>query len=506
MLLNLMLLAAVATPPSNALSPVSRPVNAGPEIEVWTSRNDVYQRGDQVRVYFRASESGYVTIFRIDTDGRVRVLFPREPWEDNYARARKQYEVRSYGDRYAFSIDDYPGQGYIFAVSSLDPFAYGALVRGDHWDYRAIAEGGRVTGDPYVALTDLVDRIIPANYNEYSYDVQPYYVEQHYQYPRFLCYDCHSYASYSYWNPYSYSCFRFRIVIYDDFYYYPRRYYRGQRVVYRNAPRIAPRYVFKDRAPSERYVTTVRERPVDRSGRQVVDNGVRGRDLGSSGRVPAPIITNTQRPRTSSDPSGSGATSSGTVGGGRRVLDGSTSTSTGGSQPIQPDDRRPSVSTPADRPARQPDDASVNQGSGRRPENIVPRAPVEEEPGRQQPQLERRGGRDSEPQPERRPDNRDTPRRGGSDASGGSSNEGPRRPAESERPRIIAPQREPDRQPERPRAEPRQPETRQPEARQPEARPQSREPERRAEPKSEPRRTPVEKPSDPETRGRRELN
>src|SRR5258706_538372 len=81
------------------------------------------------------------------------------------------------------------------------------------------------------------------NYDEYSYDVLPYYVEQHYDYPRFLCYDCHAYASYSYWNPYSYSCFRFRIVMYDDYFYYPNRRYAGARFVYRSAPRLAPRYV-----------------------------------------------------------------------------------------------------------------------------------------------------------------------------------------------------------------------------------------------------------------------
>ena len=28
--------------------------------------------------------------------------------------------------------------------------------------------------------------------------------------PRFLCYDCHAYASYAYWDPYAYACVRFR--------------------------------------------------------------------------------------------------------------------------------------------------------------------------------------------------------------------------------------------------------------------------------------------------------
>ncbi|MBI4421235.1 MAG: DUF4384 domain-containing protein, partial [Gemmatimonadetes bacterium] len=292
---NLLIALALVAPDVGAalpLPPVAlrdrHGVDAGPYIELWTNHDDVFRRGEQVRLYFRTSQNAYVTILRIDTDGRVRVLFPIEPWEDNYARGGERYEVRSYGDRYAFVVDDYPGEGYVFGVSSLDPFDYSALVRGDHWDYRVMAAGGRVTGDPYVALTDLVDRIVPANYTSYSYDVLPYYVDQRHEYPRFLCYDCHAFASYPYWNPYAYSCFRFRIVIYNDPYFYPARVYGATRVIYRTT-RIAPRYVFKDRSPSDAFVTTARERPVDVAGRRMVDPGVRGRDLGGVGRIPAPI-------------------------------------------------------------------------------------------------------------------------------------------------------------------------------------------------------------------------
>ena len=508
MLFNLALLAVAALPSTTAQSAHQDQGNDGPQIEVWTDHDDVYQRGERARVHFRASESGYVTIFRIDTDGRVRVLYPIDPWDDNYARRDREYEVRTYGDKYAFSIDDYPGQGYVFAVISRDPFSYGALVRGDHWDYRMIAEGGRVTGDPYVALTDLVDRIVPPNYSEYGYDVQPYYVEQHYQYPRFLCYDCHSYASYTYWNPYSYSCFRFRIVIYDDFYYQPRRYYRGQpRVIYRTAPRLAPRYVFKDRGPSEAWVTNVRERPVDATtGRRVVDRGVTSRDLGSNGRVPTPINSTGRRPSTSSDNAG-GNNGGGGYNGGRRTTEPDQGTSRQGGGAV--DNRRPDVRSPNDRPGRQSDGAQPvdDQRGGRRPDAITPPAPQPED--RQQPTLERR---DPRREPER--DN-------SGDNGGQAGQDNSRRPIEvpNERPRVVRPtdrepqrepdrpkQQEPQRQPDRPQVD-RQPQ-REPERprveRQPENRPQpqAREPERRTEPRSEPKR--VEKPQDPEQRRRSE--
>src|SRR3972149_5528514 len=121
-----------------------------PRIELWTNRGDaaVYTRGQRVRVFFTLDRDAFVTIFRVDTDGRVRVLIPREPWDDNFARGGREFEVegRSSGD--AFSIDDSPGVGYLFAVASADAFIYDAIESGDHWDYRVIADG-RIRGDPY---------------------------------------------------------------------------------------------------------------------------------------------------------------------------------------------------------------------------------------------------------------------------------------------------------------------------------------------------------------------
>jgi Domain of unknown function (DUF4384) len=257
-------------------------------VSVWTDRgDDPYQTGRSARVYVRADRDAYVTIFRVDTDGQIRVLFPRDPWEDNFVRGGREFEVQDTRDDDAFYVDDYPGVGYIFAVASPDPFDYNAITSGDHWDYRVVSDG-RVRGDPYVALTDLAQRIVPENDNDWDYDLVPYYVERHYDYPRFLCYDCHSYASYTAWDPYAYSCVRFRIVVFDDPYYYPYRYYGGTRVVFTRPYRPEPRFIFKDRdgAGDDRFVTHARER--ERPDNDNTRRGVRGVDIGGRGSIPVP--------------------------------------------------------------------------------------------------------------------------------------------------------------------------------------------------------------------------
>ncbi|MEO8633927.1 MAG: DUF4384 domain-containing protein [Gemmatimonadales bacterium] len=271
---------------------------ARPRISVWVNREDPYQRGDRVRVYFKSDEDTHVTVVRIDTDGRVRILFPIDPWEDNWARGGKTFEVLGRDRDEAFRVDDYPGAGYIFAIASEDPFSYDDIIRGDHWDYHTISEG-RVRGDPYVAVSDLAERI--SGEDTYDYDVTQYDVEKHYDYPRFVCYDCHGYASWHTWNPYYSSCSRFRIVIYDDWYYYPyRRYNRG---IYVGRPyRPGPRYVFKDHDARNDYVTRVAQRPrsADPDPRRPVERDRTSQDVGGRGSIPIP---GNPRRRTAGSPS-----------------------------------------------------------------------------------------------------------------------------------------------------------------------------------------------------------
>ena len=166
------------------------------------------------------------------------------------------------------------------------PFQYDDITRGDYWDFRVI-DDGRIQGDPYVALTDLAARIAPRG--DYQYDITPYYVERRYEYPRFVCYDCHSYASYDEWDPYSTSCARFRVVIYDDPAYYPYRYNSGRNVVIPSSRRIAPKYVFKDAEPGTEYVTRLRQRDRDRPEPRD-ERGRTSADVGGPGTIPTPGV------------------------------------------------------------------------------------------------------------------------------------------------------------------------------------------------------------------------
>ncbi|HET7025394.1 MAG TPA: DUF4384 domain-containing protein [Gemmatimonadales bacterium] len=267
--------------------------DARPQVSVWTNTTDPYQRGDRARVYVSAGTDAYVMVLRIDTDGRVRVLYPVEPWQDDFVRGGRTFEVLGRDEDNAFDVDDNPGVGYVFAIASADPIKFDQFVRGDHWDYRTIANG-RVVGDPYVALTDFANQL--EGESDWDYDITSYDVEQHYDYPRFLCYDCHAYAAYSYWDPYAQQCPRFRIVMYNDPYYYPY-YYGGRRVAVVRPIRPQPRFVFKDYSGTGTYVTQLPRRPIrpitgggaGGTGQGfAIDRGRTGAELGGRGSIPTP--------------------------------------------------------------------------------------------------------------------------------------------------------------------------------------------------------------------------
>jgi hypothetical protein len=366
--------------------------DAYPRIAVRIGDRDVYARRDPVVVSFRTSGEGFVTVFRVDTDGRVRVLFPADPGDPNFVAADREHRVPNpYGYRveHAFAIDDYPGIGYVFAVVSLDPFDYGPMVRNGHWEYRALGSAGRITGDPYVAMSEIVELTLPAGYGAYSFDVVPYYVGARYEYPRFVCYDCHAYHAYPVWDPYRHWCGTFKVVIYDRPLWYPATLYPATQRVVRGGVGLGPQFVIEGRTQTEPHV--VYATAVDR--RQPNGDGVRGRDLGGVGSVPAP---------TEADERGGG------IGGFIRRLFGDSDEATT-RRPTAPD-----VTTP-DPPERQPQ--LERRKKGEEPPAASGRRPSPDPDPRRQPAGTVRGTEPERRQPAAKPERREpgaTPRQGAS--------------------------------------------------------------------------------------------
>jgi hypothetical protein len=137
--------------------------------------HEQFTRGDRARVYVETVQDGHLVVLHADPDGRVRVLFPLDPSDDDFVRGGKRFELRGRSDRDAFLVDDGDGSGTVVAVFSPDPFSYDAFVRNEHWDYRAFGGGTtELRDDPLAGLLDIARRM--AGETHFEYDAVTYVV------------------------------------------------------------------------------------------------------------------------------------------------------------------------------------------------------------------------------------------------------------------------------------------------------------------------------------------
>jgi hypothetical protein len=255
--------------------------------------HDEFSAGDRARVYVQSSEDGHLVVLHADPAGRVRVLFPVDPTDDDFVRAGKKFEVRGRNNRDAFQIDGTEGSGIVLAAVSPDGFNFDAFTRNDHWDFRALggpSDEGK--SDPLATLVDIVQRMTDSS-RQFEYDQATYVVQSY------------GNALRGYRSPYPYPYPRFRIGVsfgypfysafYDPFcdpfwgcyggwgWGYPYRYGYFYRPIYRSRPLVfasfgvrytrRPQFIF----PRTREVVT----PVNARPRTIVQPASRSRGIGS---------------------------------------------------------------------------------------------------------------------------------------------------------------------------------------------------------------------------------
>ncbi|MBI4502248.1 MAG: DUF4384 domain-containing protein [Gemmatimonadetes bacterium] len=174
LLFSLVLSGTVAAPAPSALSAPQPPV------KVWLSSKGDFFFGERAKAYAQTAEDGYLVVLHADTRGRVRVLFPLDPSNDQFVKGGKKHELKGRGDREAFMAAD-SGRGVVLAAFSKSRFAVEKFTQNGHWDFRALA-GDSVDRDPEAALMDVVAQMQGSD--RYTYDVATYVVTD----PRYMGY------------------------------------------------------------------------------------------------------------------------------------------------------------------------------------------------------------------------------------------------------------------------------------------------------------------------------
>lgn len=203
-----------------------------PKVRVRVSE-EVLHIGERAKVKVKTSSDGHLLVLRMDTEGRVRVLFPVDPTDSDQIRAGKELELRGRGGRESFVATEKAGSGVILAARTDTPFMLDGFVTGERWSSDAFIPES-VPRDAEATLLSMVDRMTGGHFD---YDVVSYSVSA--ALPR---------VAYGSANPYSrfgWAYDPWYSSLYDPYFFYPtsflnsyryyayyptyRRVYRGHR-------------------------------------------------------------------------------------------------------------------------------------------------------------------------------------------------------------------------------------------------------------------------------------
>jgi hypothetical protein len=141
-----------------------------PTVRVSLNSDGQYVRGDRAKVQVITRDDGYLVVFQVTPGGRLRVLYPLDPTDDNYVKGGKRYLLLGRGGREGFTVDD-GGTGVVFGAVSIDPWRFAGYVQNDHWDLRALNPGSYDDTE-----SDLVNLAQAMAGGRFDYDILGYTV------------------------------------------------------------------------------------------------------------------------------------------------------------------------------------------------------------------------------------------------------------------------------------------------------------------------------------------
>lgn len=171
MLTSLLLLTTLA-------GPAAQSAHTDPPIHVWYNSGGDYTFGDRAKVYAKSAEAGYLVVLRADMNGRVRVLAPIDPQDDQHVNGGKKYELKGRGGREAFVTEDTTGQGVVLAAWSKSPFDFSRFETNGRWNNDALtgADQQANRNDLEARLMSVAHEMQPSGHFEYdlaTYTVSP---------------------------------------------------------------------------------------------------------------------------------------------------------------------------------------------------------------------------------------------------------------------------------------------------------------------------------------------
>ena len=93
------------------------------DVEIWTDHSDAeYYVGDNITVHFRVNRDAFVAIYSIDSRGRVSLMYPSDPAEDNFVRGGVTYSLPGPNDDFDLVVSGPEGMENLQIIASRERF------------------------------------------------------------------------------------------------------------------------------------------------------------------------------------------------------------------------------------------------------------------------------------------------------------------------------------------------------------------------------------------------
>ena len=93
------------------------------DVEIWSDHSDgEYYEGDRVTLFYRVNRDAFVVVYSVDSRGRVNMLFPSNPGQDNFVAGGETHRLPGGNDDYDLVISGPEGVENIQIIASRERF------------------------------------------------------------------------------------------------------------------------------------------------------------------------------------------------------------------------------------------------------------------------------------------------------------------------------------------------------------------------------------------------
>ena len=93
------------------------------DVEIWSDHSDgEYYEGDKVTLFYRVNRDAFVVVYSVDSRGRVNMLFPSNPGQDNFVAGGETHRLPGGNDDYDLVVSGPEGVEYIQVIASRERF------------------------------------------------------------------------------------------------------------------------------------------------------------------------------------------------------------------------------------------------------------------------------------------------------------------------------------------------------------------------------------------------